>query len=67
MGRPKKDAKYLNAYIERSIHEQLEEFCEKFGQSKTVATERALKMYMDTYTREVGRALSDTNKKDNDL
>lgn len=48
MSRPKKDAKYLNVYIERKTHEELEEFCKKSGQSKTVATERALRLYMDT-------------------
>ena len=47
MARPRKDAKYLNVYIERDIHERFDEFCKKFGQSKTVATERALSLYMD--------------------
>lgn len=48
MSRPKKDAKYLNVYIERAIHEEFDEFCTELGQSKTVATERALRLYMDT-------------------
>lgn len=47
MSRPKKDAKYLNVYIERKTHEEFDEFCAKIGQSKTVATERALRLYMD--------------------
>lgn len=46
MGRPKKDAKYLNVYIERSIYDEFEEICKELGQSKTVATERALLGYM---------------------
>lgn len=30
------------------LHEEFEQFCESLGQTKTVATERALQMYMDT-------------------
>lgn len=48
MGRPKKDAKYLNVYIEKNIYTRLENFCKEQGQSKTVAAERALTMYMDS-------------------
>ena len=47
MGRPKKDAKYLNVYIERSIYDEFTDLCDKLGQSKTVAAERALRCYMD--------------------
>lgn len=47
MSRQKKDAKYLNVYIERSIYDRFEEFCKKHGQSKTAASELALTQYMD--------------------
>ena len=49
MPRPKKEARYLNVYIQKDLHDRFEEFCKKLGQSKTVAAERALKMYMDAY------------------
>lgn len=47
MPRPKKDGRYLNLYLDRALHEEFEQFCESLGQTKTVATERALRMYMD--------------------
>lgn len=46
MGRPKKDAKYLNVYIRRDIYDKFSKFCSELGQSKTVAAERALEQYM---------------------
>ena len=47
MPRPKKDGRYLNLYLDRALHEEFEQFCESLGQTKTVASERALRMYMD--------------------
>lgn len=54
MGRPRKDAKYLNVYISRDIHERFAAFCDNVGQSKTVATERALELYMKDMTKRMG-------------
>lgn len=48
MPRPKKDGRYLNLYLDRALHAEFEQFCETLGQTKTVAAERALRMYMDT-------------------
>lgn len=48
MPRQKKDGRYLNLYLDRALHEEFEQFCETLGQTKTVAAERALRMYMDT-------------------
>jgi hypothetical protein len=48
MPRQKKDGRYLNLYLNRALHEEFEQFCETLGQTKTVASERALRMYMDT-------------------
>ena len=31
------------------VYERLEKFCEESGQSKTVAVERAITMYIDDY------------------
>lgn len=46
MAREKKDGRHINLYIEREIIESLEKYCEKVGQTKTVAIERALKQYL---------------------
>lgn len=43
----KKDIKYLNVCLDRALHEEFEQFCKKYGMSKTGATEKALRMYMD--------------------
>ncbi len=40
MPRQKKDAKILNIKLAREISNQLEQFCEESGISKTVATEK---------------------------
>ena len=47
MPRTKKDGRYLNLYLDRALHEEFEQFCESLGQTKTVAAERAFRMYMD--------------------
>ena len=42
MPRQKKDAKILNIKLAKEISDQLEQFCEESGISKTVATEKTL-------------------------
>lgn len=37
MAREKKDGRHINLYIEREIIESLEKYCERMGQTKTVA------------------------------
>ena len=49
MARPKKNGTYLNVCIETPIYERLEVMCADAGQSKTVAVERALMLYLDDY------------------
>lgn len=51
MPRPKKDGRYLNLYLDRSLHDEFEQFCESLGQTKTIAAERAFRMYMDAMKR----------------
>lgn len=51
MARPKKSGTYLNVCIETSIYEELSALCEKAGQSKTVAVERALTEYIEDYKK----------------
>lgn len=57
MPRPKKDGRYLNLYLDRTLHEEFEQFCESIGQTKTVAAERALRMYMDAMKQNPGQII----------
>lgn len=43
MGRPLKNGRYINANIAADVYEILEKHCQKSGQTKTVAIERAIK------------------------
>ena len=61
MARPKKDGKYLNVYVEQNIYDDFEKFCEDMGQSKTTATERALRLYMDAMRKNMASTTSDIN------
>lgn len=49
MSREKKDAKLLNIKLEREIHDQLEQFCEESGMTKTMATEKILSRFFEDY------------------
>lgn len=49
MPRQKKDAKILNIKLAKEISDQLEQFCEESGMSKTVATEKKLSKYFEEY------------------
>lgn len=39
--------KGINCYLEQDVYDMLEDHCERTGQSKTVAIERAVKMYVE--------------------
>lgn len=47
MAKAKKDAAYLNVYIEKSTVERLTKFCEEFGGNKSVTTDKAINKYID--------------------
>ena len=49
MPRQKKDAKILNIKLAKEISDQLEQFYEESGISKTVATEKILSKYFEEY------------------
>lgn len=49
MSRTKKDAKILNIKLDRKIHEQLEQFCDESGMTKTIAVEKILQHYFEGY------------------
>ena len=55
MARPKKEAKYLNVYLDKQVHDELSKFCEESGQSKTLAVERAIQMYIKSMSKETER------------
>ena len=49
----KKEIKYLNVCMDKCLHEELEQFCKDMGMSKTGATEKAIRMYMDKMKRAI--------------
>lgn len=49
MPREKKDAKILNIKLAMPVHDRLERFCDESGMSKTVAVEKILDQFFDTY------------------
>ncbi len=49
MGRTKKNNTPTSFRLATDVYERLEKFCEESGQSKTVAVERAITMYIDDY------------------
>lgn len=49
MSREKKDAKLLNIKLNRTVHEQLEQFCDESGMTKTLATEKILAQFFEDY------------------
>lgn len=52
MARPKKDSRPVTIRMEHGIFDRMENFCERSGQPKTVAIERALAEYIDKYDQE---------------
>lgn len=58
MARAKKDNVPVSMRLEKGIFEKLSKFCEDSGQSKTVAVERALEMYIDDIMRKWGNSIS---------
>lgn len=53
MGRPAKDGKALNLYIEAEIADRLEQYCDDTGITKTAAIERILESYFDERDRKI--------------
>jgi metal-responsive CopG/Arc/MetJ family transcriptional regulator len=49
MARPKKENHPITVRLDKDLFDRLNEFCERSGQSKTGAIERALKAYIDDY------------------
>lgn len=49
MSRQKKENVPVSFRLAKDVNERLEQFCKDSGQSKTVAVERAIAMYVDDY------------------
>lgn len=49
MPRTKKENVPVSFRLAKEVNERLEQFCQDSGQSKTVAVERALIMYIEDY------------------
>jgi len=49
MARPKRDARYLNVYIDNNVVDQVDEFAEQTGIPKSRIVERALIEYMEKH------------------
>ena len=47
MPREKKESKPFNIRMEESVYDKLVEFCNVSGQSKTLAVERAILLYIE--------------------
>lgn len=63
MARQKKNGTYLNVCIKTSVYNALTQFCDEAGQTKTVAVERALAEYLESYKKkqEILRTLEVSN------
>lgn len=46
MPRAKKDGKFLNCYVNKSIMDKLEKYCERTSIPKTSVVEKALQQYL---------------------
>ena len=53
MPKPKKDSHPLTLRMDKPTYDRLTVYCEDSGQSKTIAIERAINMYIDEYERKI--------------
>ena len=53
MPKPKKDSHPLTLRMDKTTYDRLTDYCEDSGQSKTIAIERAINMYIDEYERKM--------------
>lgn len=49
MGKRKKDGRYISLYIDTTVADELEEYCEAMGQTKTTAIERILHKHISEW------------------
>lgn len=54
MARPKiRDTQSITIRMDTQLFDRFSDYCERSGQTKTTAVERALTMYMDDYDRKM--------------
>ena len=58
MARPKKEGRYVNCYMDNTVLDKLEKYCEETGLTKTVAKERILDKFLTE--REKSKKKKDT-------
>lgn len=59
MARPKiKDSKAMTVRLDSNLFDKLNEYCEKSGQTKTTAVERALVMFIEDYNEKMKKLSS---------
>lgn len=51
MARTRKDAEMLHCRLDKKISDALTKLCNETGLTKTMAVERVLKTYVDTYKK----------------
>ena len=59
MAQKVKESHPFSIRMEKTTFERLQEFCEESGQSKTVAIERAVNMYIDDYDAKMEKLKED--------
>ncbi|MCQ2438633.1 MAG: ribbon-helix-helix protein, CopG family [Oscillospiraceae bacterium] len=62
MARPQKPNKSVAIRMDIDLYERLNDYCERSGQSKTTAIERALAMFIDDYDEKQARINGRENK-----
>lgn len=62
MARPQKPNKSVAIRMDIDLYDRLNDYCERSGQSKTTAIERALAMYIDDYDEKQARINGKENK-----
>lgn len=62
MARPSKDSHAVSIRLESELFDRLNDFCERSGQSKTGAIERALKAYIDNYDEDMKKLNTNRTK-----
>ena len=64
MARPQKNSHPFSIRMDIETYKRLNYYCESSGQSKTLAIERAINMYIDDYESKMRHIENLTKKKD---
>ena len=62
MAKKTKESQPFSIRMDKPTFDRLNQFCEKSGQSKTIAMERAINMYIDDYDAKMELFKVRTNK-----